>query len=291
VASRSQRAKIAEETVAIANAGSYLAPTGVTISIRESVEYSKKNSRLFTPADWNSLRSQADAAMIGQDFATRFEVQSETTFTAARRLVARLGPHKVAALNFASAKNPGGGFLGGSQAQEECLARASALYPSLLTQPRYYDANRAGRSSLYSDHLIVSPKVCVFRDDEDRLLDEPWEVTIITSPAPNAGAIAENSPVELPRVESVFRQRIEQVLSVAVVTGQTGLVLGAWGCGVFRNDPSMVARLFSEFLLKQGRFAKAFDQISFAVLDRQGDTLQAFERMLSSDATPEIGPG
>jgi uncharacterized protein (TIGR02452 family) len=190
--------------------------------------------------------------------------------------VSRFGPDQVAALNFASAKNPGGGFLGGSQAQEESLARASALYASISKHIEYYEVNRATRSLLYTDHLIVSPRVPVIRDDEDRLLEEPWEVTIITSPAPNAGAIAENNPSESVQVEPTFRRRIEQVLSAAVAFDQTALVLGAWGCGVFRNDPATVARLFGEFLLPGGTFAKAFAHVSFAVLDRQGDTLAAF---------------
>jgi uncharacterized protein (TIGR02452 family) len=196
--------------------------------------------------------------------------------SAAHRLVKRFGPDRVAALNFASAKNPGGGFLNGSQAQEESLARASALYVCLQNQMAYYDANRNSGSPLYTDHMIVSPQVPVFRDEDDRLVEEPWEVTIITSPAPNAGAIANEQPESLQQIESVFRSRVEQVLSAAVVFGQTALVLGAWGCGVFRNDPSLVARLFAEFLLYDGEFASAFEQVTFAVLDRQGDIIAAF---------------
>lgn len=76
----------------------------------------------------------------------------------------------------------------------------------------------------------------VFRDDEDRLLEEPWEVTIITSPAPNAGAIAKNEPEAVDEIVPTFRRRIEQVLSAAVVFDQATLVLGAWGCGVFGNS-------------------------------------------------------
>jgi uncharacterized protein (TIGR02452 family) len=104
-------------------------------------------------------------------------------------------------------------------------------------------------------------------------------VTIITSPAPNAGAIAKNKPRDLPHVEPTFRRRIEQVLSAAVTFDQTALVLGAWGCGVFGNDPAMVARLFGEFLLGNGPFATAFEHVEFAVLDRQGDTIAPFAEM------------
>ncbi len=273
---RDRRARIAAETVAVAQGGTYLAPSGATVSIHHAIQLAIHKSELFTPRQARSLRGRADRASSNRRFRTAFEVRNETTLAAARRLVEQYGPDRVAALNFASAKNPGGGFLNGSQAQEESLARASALYVCLLGNMAYYDANRKARSLLYTDHMIVSPRVPVFRDEVDRLLEEPWEVTIITSPAPNAGAVAKNEPESLDSIEPTFRRRIEQVLSAAVVFDQTALVLGAWGCGVFGNDPAMVARLFGEFLLRDGPFAATFEQVTFAVLDRRGDTLAAF---------------
>lgn len=276
MSNRNQRASIAAETVLISQSGTYVAPSGRTVSIGEAVESAVEEAVLITPGESRSLRNRAQRALSNRSFETRFEVENETTFAAARRLVEQYGPEQVAALNFASAKNPGGGFLGGSQAQEESLARASALYACLQRHMAYYDANRSSRSPLYTDHMIVSPRVPVFRDDEDKLLESPWEVTIITAPAPNAGAIAKNEPDSLDSIEPTFRRRIEQVLSSAVAFDQTVLVLGAWGCGVFGNDPAMVARLFAEYLLDDGPFAKAFEHVAFAVLDRAGDTLQAF---------------
>ena len=104
--------------------------------------------------------------------------------------------------------------------------------------------------------------------------------TILTSPAPNAGALAREEPEALGDVEPTFRRRLGQVLSAAVAFDQTALVLGAWGCGVFGNDPHMVAGLFREFLTEGGPFARAFEHITFAVFDRKGDTLRAFAEML-----------
>lgn len=260
MANREQRARIAAETVAITQAGTYVAPSGRTVSIQEAGQAAVKASRLFAPAD--SLRAPADGVMSGRSFQTVFDVRNETTFAAARRLTEQIGP--TAVLNFASAKSPGGGFLSGSQAQEESLARASALHACLERHAEYYEANRRFPSALYTDHLIVSAGVPVFRDDEDRLLEEPWKVTIITSPAPNAGAIAKNEPEAVNKIVLTFRRRIEQVLSAAVVFDQVAIVLGAWGCGVFGNDPRTVAMLFGEFLL-EGPFARAFQCVSFAV--------------------------
>jgi uncharacterized protein (TIGR02452 family) len=73
----------------------------------------------------------------------------------------------------------------------------------------YYDANRRDPSLLYTDHMIVSPRVPVFRDDDDRLVEQPWEVTIITAPAPNAGAILENQPDASASIEPAFRRGVQ----------------------------------------------------------------------------------
>ena len=66
-------------------------------------------------------------------------------------------------LNFASARNPGGGFLRGAKAQEEDLCRCSGLYETLLECPTYYSVNRHQKSMMYTDHIIYSPKVVFFR--------------------------------------------------------------------------------------------------------------------------------
>ncbi|HTE20220.1 MAG TPA: TIGR02452 family protein, partial [Armatimonadota bacterium] len=247
-------------------------------------------SVLITPEELRPLRARADRAIAARGYETTFEVRNETTLAAAHRLVARLGPERVAALNFASARNPGGGFLNGSQAQEESLARASALHACLERQPAFYEANRRGRSLLYTDHMIVAPRVVVFRDDHDRLLEEPWEVTLVTAPAPNAGAIAKNEPASSRQIEPAFRRRIEGVLSATVAFNQSALVLGAWGCGVFGNEPATVARLFGDFLLGDGPFARAFAHVTFAVLDRHGEIIAPFTEVFGGHGASQPAP-
>src|SRR6185437_10556724 len=110
----------------------------------------------------------------------------------AGRLLRDEGADRVLALNFASARHPGGGFLKGSQAQEESLARASGLYACIAPLRGMYDANHRFRSCLYTDHLIYSPDVPVFRADNDSLLDHPYPVSFVTAPAVNAGAVRTN---------------------------------------------------------------------------------------------------
>ena len=91
------------------------------------------------------------------------EVTAETTQHAARRLVESESVADLVLLNFASARNAGGGFINGAKAQEEDLCRCSGLYQCLISQRGYYDANRKQESALYTDHLIYSPNVPWFR--------------------------------------------------------------------------------------------------------------------------------
>lgn len=268
--SRDTRASIASQTLAILEAGGYDLPTG-RVSIAAELEACLAGTALYTPAGVEALRKRWRPR---SGPPTPITVTDETTLAAAARLAGTPG---LAALNFASAKNPGGGFLGGAQAQEESLARASALYPSLLRCQAYYDANHVCGTALYTDHLIRSPDVPVFRDDAGALLARPYTVTMLTSPAPNAGVAKQRRERG---VGETLRRRAAQILAVCAEAGDRTLILGAWGCGVFRNDPEEVADTFHGLLT--GAFACAFDEVVFAIYDTTGDqgVLRAFQERL-----------
>ena len=275
MAKRAQRAETAQETLAILDRGGYTSPAGRAVAIQADLDSARSRSVLYRPGDFDEVLRRRDrllAERAGRPPAI-FEVVNETTLAAARRLVAAEPGTRVLALNFASARNPGGGFLGGSQAQEESLARASGLYACINPLQEMYEANRRQRSCLYTDHMIYSPDVPVFRDDEDALLEQPCPVSILTAPAVNAGVVRAKEPDSAGRIAAVMLARIEKVLSLAVVHGHEVLVLGAWGCGVFANDPNEVAGLFARHLLGDGLFRTAFRQVTFAVLDRKGTGL------------------
>ncbi|MEM7034097.1 MAG: TIGR02452 family protein, partial [Chloroflexota bacterium] len=206
------------------------------------------------------------------------EVTAETTQVAAHRLVVEEGCDNVILLSYASARNPGGGFINGAKAQEEDLSRCSGLYPCLLTQPTYYEVNRTQKSLLYTDHIIYSPNVPWFRTKSRNLLDEVFLASVITAPAPNAGQHLRRNPNDWPSIERALRRRAGMVLAIAKDQGHRILLLGAWGCGVFRNDPAMVADAFGHWLT-QPIFSRCFDRVVFAVYDpgREKKTLQAFQ--------------
>jgi uncharacterized protein (TIGR02452 family) len=273
---RTARERIARDTLRIIEEAGYIAPSGARVDLAATLARCLERTRhLDADVVGRVIKTQRDVAGT---FATRIEVENETTLAGLAALLAQ-GDAPVAALNFASAKHPGGGFLGGSQAQEESLARSSALYTSLSRCEAFYDRHRASSSLLYSDAVILSPDCPVFRNDDGALLDVPQSAGFVTCAAPNAGAIAQNRPDELPRITSAFHRRIEGVLAVASEAGYRRLVLGAWGCGVFRNDPVMVADAFADHLLR-GAWRGRFETIRFSVLDASRDLaiLESFRR-------------
>lgn len=264
--SRNQRATIGKETVEIAERGWYAVASGRRVDIAAWMSRCLQQTTLYRPAELDNLLKQIQPPETRND--TAFKVTNETTLAAARRFVVEHGHQQTLCLNFASAKNPGGGFLGGSQAQEESLARSSGLYPTLQSRWAYYEANRECGTALYTDHMILSPNVPVFRDDEGELLVEPYCLTILTAPAVNAGAILDNELHRESLIASTMATRIAKVLTIAAHHRFEHLILGAWGCGVFRNSALEIAGLFAAALREDARCCHRFRTVTFAVLDR-----------------------
>jgi uncharacterized protein (TIGR02452 family) len=178
---RTTAAQQGREAVAITGDGSYVAPSGRRIEVREPIARALAASRDYVP----DAIVAPPAAGGSRRAETRIAVVNGTSLASARALAARGAAPLV--LNFASAKNPGGGFLNGARAQEESLARSSALY-ACLQKSGMYAHHRASGDCLYSDWMIHSSDVPVFRDDETgALLEEPYLCHFLTTPAPSHG--------------------------------------------------------------------------------------------------------
>jgi uncharacterized protein (TIGR02452 family) len=256
--------KIAEETVEAIKALKYKTASGRTVSLDKLVSPAVRRSQLYKP-DWNIYLGDRE-----RNESPAISVTRESTLEAA----ARLADENPAVLNFASAKHPGGGFLRGALAQEESIARSSALYHTLIQHPEYYEENKRSQSNsigLYLDYAIYSPDVPIIRNDRGEWLEEPYTVSFVTSPAPNRRAIFGNL-VEEPDLDEeyveaeiarAFFGRMRQVLSIMAGHGHRTIILGAWGCGVFGNQPAAVASMFKH-LLKEHPF---FDKVVFAIYD------------------------
>ncbi len=261
---RAARAAVAQETLAILKNGGYPLAGGGSVSIADAAARCVDATQLLRPHDLARIRDSVLSQPAGARPAA-IEVVNETTLMGIARLL-RDGSAPVVALNFASAKNPGGGFLTGSQAQEESLARSSALYASLMKAWDFYEQHRQDSSPLYSDSMILTPDCPVFRDDTGNLLSDVRRASFISAAAPNAGAVKENAPEHSSRIPDVLAQRAEYVLALACAQGYRHIVLGAWGCGVFRNDPETVAGVFMTLLYGAG-WVSRFSRVVFSILD------------------------
>ncbi|MBX7240563.1 MAG: TIGR02452 family protein [Bacteroidia bacterium] len=269
--SRDDRAKTGRETLAILEDGYYISSRGKKVEIKEATEAAIQGSIHYPENSFESVFERRDEILrLNSPRKTVFGVNLLSSLEASYKLLAEAP--KVLCLNFASAKNPGGGFLGGAQAQEESLARSSALYPCIAQMKAMYTSNRLYRSTLYHDDMIYSPDVPVFRNDNAELLENPYPVSFITAPAVNYGTMSNS---EKDKADKVMLNRTEKLLSVAIIHNHRHLVLGAWGCGVFRNNPERVAGYFRHHLIENPLFNAFFEKIVFAILAASEDNANA----------------
>lgn len=176
---------------------------------------------------------------------------------------------QVAVLDFASFKNPGGGYMNGSLAQEEAICAESTLYPVLAAfTDNYYVPNRSRtRGGLYSNRAIYVPGVVFLRDG-----DQWGYADVIVCAAPNAKVAAEHGISKEERA-SALKERIDAVMSIAADNGVDTLVAGAYGCGVFGNDPVEVANMFKDWC---DEHPGAVNTVVYAVPDPTGANYRGF---------------
>ena len=205
---------------------------------------------------------------------------------------------KICVLNFASAMTPGGGVKNGSSAQEESLCRCSTLYFCLdedILWQQFYLPHRNGLSSLHNDDLIYTPQVTVFKDDspKNKLLDEKdwYHVDVISCAAPNlhryfGQLLKDLGATEEPAIspEHLFQihtKRLSRILDMAVQQQVDVMILGAFGCGAFMNDPVVVSKAMVQVARE---YAHCFKVIEFPVFcrPREKENYEAFQQALSS---------
>lgn len=201
------------------------------------------------------------------------EITTEDSYRAASRF-----EHPLV-MNFANAHHPGGGFEIGATAQEESLCRCSTLYASINSEAakEMYRYNKTNVCATESDYMLLSDPVYVFRDEKCDFLEKPFHVGVITVPAPNRNGRAIFASAE--KIKAAMTKRIRIMLAVAKENGYRDLVLGAWGCGAFRNDPVKVAGMFKTVLLEEG-YGAYFDRVCFAIYGKEdGKNYTAFREV------------
>lgn len=244
--------------------------------LREAVKYSTKKQKLILERDdLCSFYPEGYLWSEQLDESANIIVSTKRSFEAAKAYKGK----RICVLNFASASNPGGGVKNGSRAQEECLCRTSTLYFSLNTKEMwdgFYGPHRAARNPIHNDDIIYTPDVVVFKTDTDnpiRCDEKEWFYTdIITCAAPNLRNMPSNSynpgdgeisvrPTDGELYEIQFR-RFKRILDVALGERVDVLILGAFGCGAFENNPKVVARAAKDAIEP---YKHSFETIEFAI--------------------------
>lgn len=256
--------------------------------LQESIRSSIEQQKVYTETDFleeivNEKRYEDQAKVI---------VSKKRSFEAASHYVRK----KVCVHNFASATNPGGGVVHGSNAQEECLCRCSTLYPALRAENviyQFYNRHRQllqenQMTALYNDDCIYTPEITVFKSDIDfpeLLSEEKWyKVDVLTMAAPNlrekpsnrmnphSGEKATIGEIEL---KELHKKRMSRLFEVSKRNGVEVLILGAFGCGAFCNPPKCVAEAMKEVI---ETYIYDFEAIEFAVycLPRSDENYRTF---------------
>lgn len=225
-------------------------------ALKEATEQSSQSSKVYLE-NFNSYKER-------RNLTGKIVVEENTSFAAAK---AYLSEGKTAVLNFANPVTPGGGAKNGAMAQEECLCRSSNLYACLTssTFADYYHYNRELHNHFYSDRLIYTEGVTVFKNDDIvpvLMPEHEWfRVDVITCAAPY---IAKRRYTNMAALKALFKGRIKNIFEAAIDHDIEVLILGAFGCGAFKNPPEVVAKAFKE-VIEENQYGTQFKKIVFAI--------------------------
>lgn len=222
------------------------------VHYRGAIEYSVTNSKIYDHVENIVTRKQP----------TEVVVSDMKTLDAALRY--RDG--KTCVLNFASFKNPGGGFLRGAVAQEEYLCQNSTLYNVISQFPAFYEKNRLNTNdALYWNRVVYSPGIV--------MLPSETKVDVLSCAAPNVRA----SHASDTKKTKALVSRIKFVLDILEKEECDTIILGAFGCGVFGNDPKLVAETFK----RQRVLLRGFSKVIFAIPNELSVNHHAFKEVFN----------
>ena len=261
-----------------------------TPRLASAIEESMNKTKLYPPDAYPSLPEKRTAPCT-------VAVTKSKSFEAALRQHAQYPNQKITVLNFASATNPGGGVLHGSSAQEESLCRCSTLYPT-LDQPwlrnEYYQDNRQRKDPRHTDACIYSPGVMIIKTDDSiprRMPEKDWiKVDVISCAAPNLHPpFGETRPaIQLTEEEQylLHLSRAKHILHIAAAHHTDTLILGAFGCGAFQNNPWAVSKAYRCAL---NDYQQYFVHVEFAVFCRsyEDENYTAFFSTFQSEPAVE----
>ena len=262
------------------------------IKFKNEIDFSLENTKIYKEIDTPKIKSRYSES-------AKISVNKYRTIESAQYYKKKNPNLRIGILNFASATNPGGGVLKGSSAQEECICRVSTLYPVLANSEenkmRFYNYHRNLKSNLYSDRVIYSPDILVFKSDNSipSYLPEKnhFKIDVITCAAPNLNRkpnqemnpeIMRFKKLSETELYDIHYYRGKQILSVANENNIDILILGAFGCGAFRNNPYIVAEAYRRVI--EDLFLYSFKEISFSIFysnESSKENYTVFKEILS----------
>ena len=257
------RAKEFRNTVEIVNQGHYVAESGE--------EYVFPNDSDMMRNTVFYVREIRMDDIPPRDEPTIVEVQNIDCLYAGVQLKEQ--GYNPAVLNMASRRNPGGGVPTGAGAQEETLFRRTNLFRSLYQFAPY--AEQYGIKPSHHQYPldrnyggVYTPNAIYFRESEQKgyaLLEKPVCLSFITVAGMNRPDLTDYGMIADHHVEPI-KNKIRTIFRIGLVHGHDSLVLGALGCGAFRNPPRHVARLFHE-VMDEPEFKDKYRRVIFAILD------------------------
>ena len=252
-----------------------------------SVDEAKKKTTIYYENDYPLFD-------VSKSRMNKITISMDRSFQAAMRLRKEYPTAKIAVMNFANAFHAGGGVTKGSSAQEESLCRTSTLYPLIYRRTlrdTFYKHHKELNTPKASDSLIYTEGVIICKTDDDlpkRMSQEDWvSVDVITIAAPDlrtksnphAPLVGNGTFMNNAELFGYHVKRAIHMLTCAAAKKADILVLGAFGCGAFENDPNVVAKAYRVALEE---FPKVFERIEFAIYCPAGksENYDAFEREL-----------
>jgi len=179
---------------------------------------------------------------------------------------------KCCAINMASHKRPGGGVRNGARAQEEGLFRCSNL--TNVISADFYPLQE--NECLYTENAV-------FFKDKNYDLIPPINCDIVTIAAlrlsgivTDKGLVSFESEHDRKIYEQITRDKIRLMCSIPSKYGVSNLILGAWGCGVFKNDPEFISKTFKKILIEEG-YSSLYDNVIFGVINDRNSVANNFE--------------
>lgn len=238
------------------------------IKLSKAVDYSKKHTYIFRGNEYPQY-SSSETTFV------EISVLNEKTIISAIKNRRKYPNYKIALLNFANPVKPGGAVENGFMGQEEELCRCSTLYKILNDKAvcgEYYDYHEKNKSAMSTDSLIYSEDIIIVKSDEKEPVrmnpKEYINVDVITMAAPYCGNEFGNSTIDDATLYEIHVNRARHMMAVAAYKGVDVLILGAFGCGAFKNNPTVVAKAYSRV---SKEFSKCFKCIEYAVYSRSKD--------------------